>query len=274
MSFNRPMKRREALGWIAGLSAIAGIGACGAGGIASFLLLRRAALERPYYTQTLPVATLQPTATPAPPPIVSRETWGARPVNHEAQDEKGFASAANPNGWLVYEGDLRQIYRTVGIHHSSPIRGDTGTMRDIQNLHQDTRKWADIGYHYGVGRDGTIYAGRDINVRGSNIAGYNTGTAGIVAIGDFQYETPTQAQLASILALVNWLKAAYGITHLAGHSDFNPTTICPGPNMKPYLDILAQAAQLTRGTGGYVPPATPPSGDTRESRLMSGSSCC
>ncbi|HVO42809.1 MAG TPA: peptidoglycan recognition family protein [Aggregatilineales bacterium] len=235
-------------------------GLCGlasTGGLATLLILRRR-LEMETVTA---VAAQAPTATPTltPLPIVPREAWNARPVNHAAENEKGFASASNPLGWYVYEGDLAQIYRTVALHHSYPIRRDTGTMRQIQDLHLDGDKWADIGYHFGIDGKGIIYAGRDIHVRGSSVAGYNTGTLGVVLIGDFQSETPSPEQIAAFTTLVRWLKATYGLTHLAGHFEFNPETVCPGKNAIPYLDPIAKLTMLQRGTGGYQGPTPFPS---------------
>jgi hypothetical protein len=147
-------------------------------------------------------------------------------------------------------------------------------MRDIQDLHLDTDKWADIAYHFGIDGKGNIYEGRDLHARGASVAGYNTGTAGIVLFGDFQVESPSPSQLVAVQSLVNWLKATYGITHLAGHYEFNSITVCPGPNLKSHLDEIAARAGLLRGTGGYVGPT--PSAQTgatyRAASIMP--SCC
>jgi hypothetical protein len=190
-----------------------------------------------------------------PPPIIPRTAWNARPVNHEAEEEKGFASTSNPNGWYEYQGDLAQIYHTIVMHHSYPIKRDTGTMRQIQDLHMDGNKWADIGYHFGIDGQGNIYAGRDIRARGSSVAHYNTGTVGVVLIGDFESEQPAQVQIVAFTTLTLWLRTIYDITHLAGHGEFNTETVCPGKNARPYLDTIANATHLQRGTGGYVAPA-------------------
>jgi N-acetylmuramoyl-L-alanine amidase len=243
----RQLNRREFL-VLTALSAAACGGVCTVGAVAGTVLLRRAAAT------ATPVPTQTPIPTPVGPAILPREAWNARLPNHEAEQEKGFAAPGNPLGWYVYEGDLSKIYRTVAIHHSYPIRRDNGTMLDIQNLHMDEQKWADIAYHYGIDGKGTIYAGRDIHVRGASVAGHNTGTLGVVLIGDFQQETPAAAQLDSVLRLIVWLKAIYRLTHLAGHSEFNPETVCPGTNLRPYLDPLAKGAGLLRGTGGYIVP--------------------
>ncbi|MCC7447992.1 MAG: N-acetylmuramoyl-L-alanine amidase [Anaerolineae bacterium] len=245
------LTRREFL-VVSTLAAGAIGGLCGVGGLAGTLLLARRFQKLPTSTPPDPTITTAPIL--APPAIVAREAWGARPINHAAENEKGIASPTNPNGWYVYTGDLATIYRTVAIHHSYPIRRDTGTMRDIQNLHIDTQKWADIAYHFGIDGKGIIYAGRDIQARGASVAGHNTGTIGVVLIGDFQQETPATAQLSSLQTLVKWLTLAYHLTHLAGHYEFNSETVCPGTYLRPYLDGLARQAGLQRGTGGYVPP--------------------
>lgn len=236
--------------WLAGLAGGTTAGLCGVGGIAAWLIRRHAG---PTPTP-LPLPTITPPPQPQQPAIVPRDVWGARPVNHNAENEKGVASKDNPYGWSTYTGDLAAVYATVAIHHSYPIKRDTGTMREIQDLHLDIDKWADIGYHFGIGGDGTIYAGRDIQVRGASVSGYNSGTIGVVVIGDFESETPSSEQLRSLTLLLNWLIPTYTLTHLAGHYEFNPDTQCPGTNMKPYLGPLAQLVGLARGTGGYVRP--------------------
>jgi hypothetical protein len=256
----KPISRRETLLWIATLSGGAAVGVCGLGSLMAALFARRHVPEEgdtpALLTPDAPPPTLEPTSPP--PVIVPRSAWGARDVNHQASAEPGFYGTDNLLGWRAYSGDLAEVYSTVAIHHSYPFRRDTGTMRQIQDLHQDTQHWADIGYHYGIGGDGTIYEGRDIHVRGASVAGYNTGTIGVVLIGDFEQETPADAQLAALLVLVVWLTQAYSLTHLAGHYEFNPETQCPGKNMKPNLDPLAAAAGLQRGTGGYVTPTPAP----------------
>jgi hypothetical protein len=258
----RHISRRQMLA-LAALSAGSACGLCGVGGLASVLIARRAQQPTPTPLPT-PLPPPRPTETPSVA-ILPRAAWGARPPDHSAANEQGFASGDNPYGWYVYQGDLTAIYRTVAIHHSYPIRRDTGTMRDIQNLHMDQQKWADIAYHFGIDGRGVVYAGRDLNVRGASVAGYNTGTVGVVVIGDFQEETPAPAQLDSLQKLVRWLAQTLHLTHLAGHYEFNPETVCPGAAMQPNLDRLAQQANLKRGTGGYVPPTAAPAQPTPKS---------
>lgn len=259
----RPVTRREVLRWITALTGLAGVGVCGIGGLFSYLVSRQ---RNDYPPQRLtPVALSSPASgTPThggnvpalPPEIVRREAWSAAAPNHEALNEFGFASADNPLGWLVYQGDLAAIYQTVVIHHSYPVRRDGGTMLELQAIHLNVSKWADIGYHFGVDGTGKVYEGRPINVRGSNVAGYNTGVIGVVLIGDFEQDIVTSEQMVALQQLLLWLKNTFTLTHVAGHYDFNPDTQCPGQNVKPYLPMLAESLGLQRGTGGYVPPVS------------------
>ena len=103
---------------------IQGLAMAGAvfGGAAAAALLR----NRPRVA-VLPHGDESPVASPTivRPPVVSRGEWGALPVNHQARHEYGFYQrGSNPEGWYVYEGSLRDSYRTLILHHSSFYEAD------------------------------------------------------------------------------------------------------------------------------------------------------
>jgi hypothetical protein len=260
------MSRRDFLG-LAGMAAVGGGISC-VGSVLGYLVLDR--MVRPGRAAALP-PTPDPTRAARikqieRPYITPRAEWNAREPDHDAENEKGFYSSENPEGWREYEGDLRLIYRTVVVHHSVVYEDDDiTTMRAIQDLHMDERKWADIGYHFGVGRSGQVFEGRDLKIRGTHVQGYNTGSVGVVFLGDFELYSPTPEQIGAGARLIDWLALRLELTHLAGHRDFNPFTECPGTTMLPYLSVLADSAGLLLGTGGYQPDetatATPPADD-------------
>lgn len=193
----------------------------------------------------IPVSTNAPT-------IVKRAEWGARSPNHEAPNELGFATKPTESAWYVYPGDLATAYSTVAIHHSAALLLANETMRSIQNEHMDVNGWADIAYHFAIDKDGVIYEGREIGVRGASVAGHNTGTIGVMVMGNFELEAPLEVQLTALQLLLNWLAQQYTLSHLAAHGEFNPESVCPGKYLVAHLDSLAQNAGLQRGTGGYV----------------------
>ncbi|MBZ0286520.1 MAG: peptidoglycan recognition protein family protein [Anaerolineae bacterium] len=188
------------------------------------------------------------------PAVISRAEWGARTPNHEAANESGFAVSATESAWYVYPGDLAEAYSTVAIHHSAAMLASDETARGIQDEHMDLNGWADIAYHFAIDNTGVIYEGREIGSRGASVAGHNTGTIGVVVMGNFEQEHPLEIQLSTLQSLVNWLAQEYTLSHLAAHGEFNPESVCPGQYVTPLLDGLARNAGLQRGTGGYVAP--------------------
>src|SRR5206468_4203997 len=118
-------------------------------------------------TQIPPTATLVPTATPQILVIVPRAAWGAREPDHQAANEFGTTTDPTNAAWYVYPDNLTEIYSTVAIHHSAILLSTNETMRDVQDLHMDTNHWADVGYHFAIDKNGIVYEGRDIHVRGS-----------------------------------------------------------------------------------------------------------
>jgi N-acetylmuramoyl-L-alanine amidase len=187
--------------------------------------------------------------------LISRSAWGALPPNLDARDEHGlFDPLTNPGGWLEYPGPLASILRTVVIHHSA-LDLSFGPLK-IQALHQNQKGFADVGYHYLIDDIGKIYEGRDIHIRGAHTGGFNTGTIGLVLLGNFETLPVPPLQLATAIRLVLALTQDYGLTHLAGHRDFQPDeTVCPGENLEPLLPTIATETNLLFGTGGYVKPA-------------------
>ena len=102
----------------------------------------------------VPPARVPPGTGGRPPyQIVSRSDWGAQPLkpNHDPM-----------------EGVTR-----ITLHHTAEVPGmgaggDAEAVRAIQRYHRDTKDWADIGYHWLIGRDGRVYEGRVPSAQGAH----------------------------------------------------------------------------------------------------------
>lgn len=253
MSHLKRYTRRQFLG-VAGLGTLAGSIMCAAG-IASYLLLREpnavGGTRRGIPTPS-PTGGLKQIARP---PVITRAQWNARPPNPDAANENGTYSLANVEGWREYDAPLRDVYRTVVVHHSVEYdANDLDTIQHVQDLHMDDRGWADIAYHFVVGKSGQVFEGRALDVRGTHVSGYNTGSVGVVFLGNLHETQPMPEQLDQGRQLIDWLALRLELTHIAGHTDFNPESVCPGQYMLPYLDMFAMSAGLIVGTSGYDPP--------------------
>lgn len=193
---------------------------------------------------------------PPMPTIISRTEWGARPLNLESPEEFGiFDSQVNPEGVLTYPDNLNSVLNTIVVHHSAfAYVGPT----EVQDLHMDRRGFADVAYHFLIDSGGIIYEGREINIRGAHVQGFNTGSVGIVLLGNFNETDPAQVQINSLQELVDYLRYTYEIRYLAGHKDYpgqSPDgTECPGDNLYPLLPDVARELGMKYGIDGYVVP--------------------
>jgi hypothetical protein len=130
----------------------------------------------------------------------------------------------------------------ITLHHTAmeeEIRGigDAEAVRAIQAFHQDTRGWADIGYHWLIGRDGRVYEGRALDVQGAHAGGDNNrNNLGVSVIGDFSTRLPDGPQLATLTAFLRdqMRTRSIPLDRLFGHRDFKATA-CPGDALYAWL---------------------------------------
>ncbi|MFH1444016.1 MAG: N-acetylmuramoyl-L-alanine amidase [Candidatus Peregrinibacteria bacterium] len=110
--------------------------------------------------------------------------------------------------------------RMLVVHHTAlTINNDPRSpierVRALYQYHAGKLGWGDIGYHYLIDEDGTIYEGRagGDNVVGGHAYCANVGTIGVALLGNFEVEEPSQIQILSL----QWL-----LRHLADHYNLNP----------------------------------------------------
>ncbi|MFW5828630.1 MAG: N-acetylmuramoyl-L-alanine amidase, partial [Planctomycetota bacterium] len=142
---------------------------------------------------------------------------------------------------------LRANHRAMGpvhrltVHHTSEHgrmarMNDIDVVRSIDNYHRNERKWAAIGYHYLIGRDGRVYEGRPTDVQGAHTRGNNRNNVGISMIGDFNRKLPNQAQLVTLTTLLEQQRKRYNLPKrlIFGHRDLSPS-VCPGQQLYDWL---------------------------------------
>lgn len=153
--------------------------------------------------------------------IVSRYAWGA--------------SSIKPN-----HNQMNGIKR-ITIHHTSEYPGmgsfsDKEVVQKIAKFHRESRGWADIGYHYLIGRDGRIFEGRPESIQGAHVKHNNKNNLGISLVGNFNRYSPNSKQYKSLQMLLQMKKRQYSINNakVYGHRDFNATA-CPGAALYEWL---------------------------------------
>lgn len=126
---------------------------------------------------------------------------------------------------------VRGTGRAIGrifIHCTATREGQAIDAATIRKWHL-AQGWSDIGYHFVIRLDGSIERGRDESVPGSHVAGFNTGSIGVVYVGGLDAQgkgkdTRTPAQRAAMARLIGALVKAYPGADVLGHRDASPDT--------------------------------------------------
>lgn len=121
----------------------------------------------------------------------------------------------------------------IAVHCTATPEGRDLTVEQIRKQHK-SQGWADVGYHYIIYRDGTVNIGRDVDISGAHVSGYNSYSIGIAYVGGLENrpgvaynqlkakDTRTDAQKASLMALLMALRKLYPKAKIQGHRDFSP----------------------------------------------------
>ena len=198
-------------------------------------------------TSTDPPASTEPRPSTAPDPetppsgpagLVCRAAWGAQPAR---------------------DGGRTHTISRLTVHHSAVRLADgddpTRHLRQYQATHQGPNGWVDIAYHVAVDRAGTAYECRSLALAGDTATNYDpAGHFLILAIGNFDEQAPTEAQLDGIARLLRWGADNFGapLSSVTGHRD-HAATACPGGALYNRLTELRRRAEaLPVGASGVA----------------------
>ncbi len=158
-----------------------------------------------------------------------------------------FTMAEPRVGQLAPMGTIQM----VTVHHTGfpqawLVDGFSATARhleEIRQLHCDSagRNWADIAYHFAVDRRGRVWQLRDVRYQGAHVKNHNANNIGVVALGNFDLQQPPPMQSDALLALLEFMISAYGLSDITTHRQLADTpTSCPGANLQRLLDRHAR----------------------------------
>ena len=124
---------------------------------------------------------------------------------------------------------VRNITEIV-VHCTATPAGRDVTVADVDRWHRQ-RGFNGIGYHYLIALDGTVYAGRDVDVAGAHCRGLNRSSIGVCYVGGLDVarqpaDTRTQSQHRALRGLLVALKRLYPDAVIRGHRDF-AAKACP-----------------------------------------------
>lgn len=125
---------------------------------------------------------------------------------------------------------MRKITKII-VHCTATPEGRAVSVAQVDAWHKE-RGFRCIGYHYLVGLDGTVTAGRPEQEMGAHCLGHNYESIGVCYVGGLARvtgepkDTRTPAQRSALRRLVEQLRDRYPGATVHGHREF-AAKACP-----------------------------------------------
>jgi hypothetical protein len=133
---------------------------------------------------------------------------------------------------LTAAAPKRRIDEIVLHHTWAPTAAQykgAATWEAIRRYHVDNRGWSDIGYHVGIGPDGSIWTLRPAERSGAHVLNRNAHTLGVAIVGNFDSEDPMRNGLPVAADVCRMALEVYKLPvgAVRFHREFQPKS-CPG----------------------------------------------
>lgn len=171
-----------------------------------------------------------------------RSDWGAR-----ARRNPGAKPAARVDFGVVHHSVSTNSYTAAQV---------PGQLRSTQAYHMDGNGWDDIGYNFVVDKFGGIWEGRAGSIAdaavGAHAGGFNSGSVGVMVLGDYSSTQPSAAAKESIAKVIGWKFAQFGTPATgtttqtsAGNAKYKAGTKITIPRVVGHRDVGATACPGT-----------------------------
>ncbi|MCK4871330.1 MAG: N-acetylmuramoyl-L-alanine amidase [Phycisphaerales bacterium] len=131
----------------------------------------------------------------------------------------------------------------ITVHHEGMTRVEfTGISQVADRLdlvrrsHLQRMAAGDIGYHFVIDRAGRIWEGRPIEYQGAHVKYHNRRNLGVMVMGNFDVQSPSDAQMTSLEMFLRTARTHYdvAIDDVFTHQELGPTA-CPGRSLQRHM---------------------------------------
>ncbi len=167
----------------------------------------------------------------------SKDSYSTLPIDKTNLDEnvKPYDKIT-----LHHTGGANTAKEVEDMHRAN--EGIITTMRQAGSMVKLTQYYnnADVGYHFMISEDGTIYDGRSLKYSGAHVKGNNQGNIGIAFLGDYTKKPISQRQFGAAKQLIGNLRNRYKLSgqFIKTHGQFNPDKHQELQGAKHQVDML------------------------------------
>lgn len=134
----------------------------------------------------------------------------------------------------------------ITVHHEgwtvvnfTDVRTTAARMEAIRKGHLARLRAGDIGYHYIIDRAGRVWSGRSPAFQGAHVRANNPNNLGIMVLGNFEKQSPSAAQLATLRSTLVTMKTKYRVpvSKIYTHRELSRSD-CPGRILQANMNTM------------------------------------
>lgn len=206
----------------AGLVALGGLSGCRKDSVARAVPPGGWPSDRPPPDEAPPATPPAELASPVGP-VLARSCWTSEPP-----DVANMVAMVPITHVTIHHDGLDTLIETDD-------RAATAARIELYRRGHRGRGWADLGYHFVIDRGGCVWEGRSLAWQGAHVKNRNPGNVGILVMGNFEIQRPTEAQLASLERCLAAARISWNVpwSQVLSHREWpGATTLCPGRNLQ------------------------------------------
>jgi len=150
--------------------------------------------------------------------------------------------------WTSFRPDPKEMDplgkpNRITVHHTgNPYTFDDTSVGDVKEelrhvlTGQQGAGHKDLAYHFVIDPAGRVWAGRDLRYEGRHTRGENERNIGIMVLGNFELQRPSQAQVVTLEKFLKQLQAQHKIKRGSVYTHKELTAnLCPGKSLQSHM---------------------------------------
>lgn len=150
--------------------------------------------------------------------------------------------------WTSFRPDVKEMDplgrpNRITVHHTgNPYTFSDTSIADVKDelrhvlTGQQGAGHKDLAYHFVIDPAGRVWAGRDLRYEGRHTRGENERNIGIMVLGNFELQRPSQAQVITLEKFLKQLQAQHKIKRGSVYTHKELTAnLCPGKSLQSHM---------------------------------------